>query len=523
MPVINMPIEETEQLIDRPAVFAVIEQVKNITHIPSDVLVTYVGQNGSTVQFEHETNPNAAPVKLASGRMITVEVEEQPDEGMFATVAGNRPEHIPDFRDPALGVELKPCYAGFDYVVSVTYRTPSRTEAIRWRNDARFKASQSRFVNMHVFEFMYQIPKGAMEVLRQIHKLREAKAGYGQDFDEYFTQGLTTKATQVSTVTGTHPEILIKEKQARVQGSFDFTFDPAKQDKNEGSGWEIHFTYTFSFNKPTEYSVRYPIVIHNQALDMKYIPQETMDTSEMDGKMSLSMDALHFMEASTVLKRQTRYEPIHYWPTFDKWIVRVPPPGQVVLASFLLGLEQDYQGPILNIHNLADYYIDSDVIEWIDKEEWKYLHLPHTSALQISLYRNEQLSAPQAISLNQNGDVLLLEKANARKRYRVVLSRAMKLNNCEARSLKRLARYPGAMQRVLEAIRPTTGEMHELLPHVNLAPFIQHGVPGGQTREQVIGGIVSMKTVMNQAIIVENINAPRSNFDSRSLFKPKQE
>ncbi len=518
MPVVNMPLPETDQLIARPVVYAVIEQIKKITNIPQETDVTYIGQGGSRMQFDHPTDPSQSPVKLSADSMLTVEVDEQPDEGLFATTVGNRPEHQPDFKDRLLGVELKPIYCGFDYVVTVTYRTPSRSEAIRWRNDARYKASQMRLVNLHELEYQYQLPRPAMELLEHVHTLRESQRGYGQSFGEYFTQHLTTRATQASTVVGSQTEVLIREKQFRVQGTFDFTHDPARQDKNEGGGWEVRFTYTFSFHKPVEYSLRYPIVVHNQAIDSRFIPQEVQDPTDVDKRMSLSINAMHYMEEPIVLRRTTQREPVHYTPSFDGWTPDIPPTNHRILASFLLGLSEGYQGKILNIHELGDYFLDVDVMNWIDAVEWRYLQLPHTSPLQVQLYRNECLSAPQAIELNAQGDVLLLEPADARKRYRITLSLVDKLHKCDPRSLKRLALFPNAMCKIIKHTKTTTGELHWMLPHVDLNAFTSCAINAGVTRQQAIDDIVSMKTVMRAAVVADRLDGPHQGVPINQLL-----
>lgn len=508
MPVVNAPIPEVDQLISRPVVYAVMEQIKKITNIPQSTEVTYVGQGGSRMQFENKTSPNEAPVKLASDRAIIVEVDEQPDESLFTTTVGNQVEQQPDFLDRNLGIEFKPSYCGFEYVVTVIYRTPSRSEAIRWRNDARYKASQMRMVNLHELEYQYQMPPQALELLQHLHTLREAKKGFNQTFEEYLTQGLTTRATQVSTVTGTYPELIIREKQFRVQGTFDFTHNPERQDKNEGNGWEVRFTYTFSFNKPTEYSLRYPIVVHNQPIDVRYVPMEVQDPTFANKRMALSINAIHYMEEPVALRRISGYEPIFRSPTFDGWIPDIEPPNQRLFATFLLGLEDQYSGAILNLNRLGDYFIDPDVMQWITAEEWRYLQLPHTSPIQVHLYRNESLSAPQAISVNAQGDVVLLEKADARKRYRVAISVAKKLQYCDARSLKRLTRYPDALCKIIRETKTTTGGLHAMLPHVDLNKFTHCAISAGMSREQAIDGIIGMRTVMRAAVLADRQDDP---------------
>lgn len=505
MPVINIPIAEVDATIVRPVVFALLEQVKLITNIPQDTPVIYIGQGNQHHQLQGKTSPNEAPVTLGSDRRLVVEVEEIPSESLFLTNTVNQPHHIPDFLDRDLGIELKPSYAGFEYQISVVYRTPSRAEAVRWRNDARLKASQTRLLNLHELEYKYQIPYPVFMLLRHLHELRNQQGGDGMPFDEYFTRSITTRAVQMSNLVGDHPEVMIREKAIRVQGFFDFTVDPRRQEKSEGHGWEVQFMYTVEFSKPVEFSMRYPLVVHNQPIDMQFVPLAPESSYEQDKRMAYYTDALYFMEEPVYLNRHTNIEPIKYTPAFDEWKANQAPPRQRVIASFLLGLKEDQREPLLNLKNLGDYFLDPDILEWLEQAEYRYMHLPWTSAVQVHLYRNECLSSSYAIEVNENLDVILKEPVNIKKRYRIVLSLTEGLQYCDPKSLKRLARFPKAMCKIIKYTNSTTGHLHSLLPHVNLGEFAHCAAEAGRSRKEVLDNIVSLKTVMRQGIVAQPI------------------
>lgn len=44
MPIYNTPLPEVDQLVSIPVINAIMEQIKQITNIPQDTNVTFVGQ-----------------------------------------------------------------------------------------------------------------------------------------------------------------------------------------------------------------------------------------------------------------------------------------------------------------------------------------------------------------------------------------------------------------------------------------------------------------------------------------------
>lgn len=501
MPIVNVPLPEVDQLVSRPVINAIIEQVKQITMIPADTSITFVGQNNSRLQFLHETSPDKAPVKLSNEYMITVEVDEEPDEGFFATTAGNMTEQTPDFVDPQLGVIFKPIYQGMQLVMTLTLRTPSRSEAIRWRNDARYKASQMRSVNIHEVPYSYQLPTTANLLLQEIYRLRENQFGYGESFEIYRGSHLTMRASLNSTVAGTSQELLIKEVQGRVQGVFDFTANPRRQEKNDGEGWEVNFTYTVEYHKPVEYSMTYPLMVHQQVVDSKFLPLLPASPYEQEKRFSKSMNAFYYMEAGIQQQRLTQRTPIHYSPEQDAWEIGTTPQSTHPVASFMVSVEEDKPTQVLmNLKELGGYFVEPNILDWILKAESPYIHLPGMSPVQIAVYRNEVLASPRSIAVRPNGDVELRVPADGRKRYRVVLCVVDSLQGCHPLSLKRLANFPKAMCAVIQLTRTTTGQLNGLIPFFDMGKFYECATPGGMTREQGVMSLVSPFTVMRMGV-----------------------
>lgn len=511
MPIVSIPLLDVDQTITRPSILDVVRQVKDITGIPQDTPVVYLGQGESRAQLGSTAGSDAPKVQLGSQRMVTIEVDERFDEGFFATNAGHRPEQHPDFIDRNLGVIVKPIYAVSEFDVNFIYRTPSRSEAMRWRADAQFRASQMRDVNMHELTYHYMLPNACISLLKHIHDLREKQAPYGDTFEDYVQERLTTRSTEIVNLVGDHPRITIRETQMRVQGVFDFQAQPERQDKNsDAGGWEVRFVYKFSFSKPVASSVRYPIIVHNQLIDEKFIPAIPVDHERMQSRMALSTNALHYFEAHVQQQRIAGEKTLKFHPPEDEWQPQTLAPNTRQYLSLLLAIDPAQPDVLANLADLGDYTIDPEILAFIAAGEHFYLNKLHSSLMQVSLYRNEQLVRHDRYSIGADLNVRLLEPANLRCTYRLVISFCSDITMVDYRAVRRTLPYPNVMQKLVRMARANRGQIRRLLPYLDIEHLFMDLPNTGFSRQQIIDSIVSMKTVMNSYVEASRIDVGTS-------------
>lgn len=498
MPIVSIPLLDVDQTITRPAVLDVVRQVKDITGIPQATPVVYIGQGESRHQFGSTAGSQEDTTKINSTQMVTIEVDERYDEGFFTANAGHRPEQHPDFIDPHLGVIVKPIYAVSEFDVNFVYRTPSRSEAIRWRNDAQFKASQMRDVNMHELTYYYLIPNACINLLQHIHELREKQAPYGDTFEEYVRERMTTRSTDAVDMTGTHMRLVIRETQMRVQGVFDFQAQPEKQEKNaDNGGWEVRFTYKFSFSKPVASSVQYPIIVHNQLIDDKFIPQTPVDHERIQARAALSTNALHYFEAHRMQASIVGEKTLKFFPAIDEWQPRQLAPDTRPYLSVLLEIDPANDRFLVNLADLGDYIIDPEILDFIRAGEHFFLNKLHSSLMQVSLYRNEQLVRHDRFSIGADLNATLLEPSDLRCTYRLILSFCSDITKVDYRAVRRTKPYPNVMQKLVRMARANRGQIRRLLPYLDIEHLFMDLPNTGFSRQEIIDSIVSMKTVMN--------------------------
>jgi hypothetical protein len=197
-------------------------------------------------------------------------------------------------------------------------------------------------------------------LLRKLHSMREAVDGYGENFETYFNNFITTRATEGTTLTGNKVETLIAESQFRVQGMFNFTEAPEKEQMGgETNMWMSEFSYKVTIDVPTQIHMQYPIMVHNQILEEKYIPLPAPDDDKHDKAFSRSLKAIHRFEAPAITDRSRPFPKLVLIPEYDDWWPDNAPPTMYPLISALCELLPDNRKLLLNLRELGDYALRS--------------------------------------------------------------------------------------------------------------------------------------------------------------------
>lgn len=520
MPSIDLPVPESDKNIARQAVFAVVRQVMEITNIPKDTLVVYKGKSEAIAQHGSTAQSSAQPL-LASTNMLTVEVIENFTPNGVATTATSRLENEPIFVDEFLDIMLRPIYSSNEMEIQAVYKSKSQNAAMRWRDDIRNRVSQMRDVNMHGLEYHYSPPREFIYILREIHKLREATDGYGDKFEEYLFQNSTTKLTEIANQSGGIVDYAVAESQLRIQGMFDFDVTPREITKGEDAGqWVAEFTYKFILDRPTACHFRYPIMVHNQLLDRKLIPVQPDDHNKHDRQFTRSGKAIHYFETQNLAAKDYGKQLEFRVPETDEFIPNVTPPDLHGVFSVLCSIDPTDKKYLLDLKDLGDIKIDSDIMEFIKAVEWKYLTIPMASMLHVSVYRHSYLANDRDFFVNNQQQVRCREDVSLRKNHRVLFSLMKDLQVVQPAALKRMKMFPKAAVKILSAMRATHFQIEALRYVVDLRQFVKDLPRVGPSRQQMDNAHVGMNTVMSGYVVARD-GVRGSSFADAPPFSPR--
>jgi hypothetical protein len=455
MPKISITLPETSQAISRPVVIDIVNQVKAVTKIPADTPIFFPGDSERMRTAGSELNSESDRfASFETNRMVFIEVEEDHNVDAIATSSVNGYGAQPVFLDKDLGVSVCPVYTQTDLRITMRYRTHSKTEAIRWRDDMRLRVSQMRDMNTHVIKYHYLLPAEVLILLKDIYTHRENVLPYNDGFVNYFKSKSTDRLTLIGDLVGKDARIGIAETQTRVFGYYDFEPIPDKPEKDNDKGvWTIALVYKLTYDKPYVCHMRYPIMVHNQLLPFAYtaFTDSSVDLNKMVLSFQGSLFAMRSFESDVTLNAVKDPNAYIKLPDFDDYVIPQVMPGTGTILMALTSVEEDNK-TLLNLKELDPIVLDQDVIDWLVEEEYQYICQRYRSVIQVHLYRNNTLVQNVNLISDSNLNIRALTDLNLRNQHRIRLSLVTDLSYLDTDALKRLRRRPKAFVKLIGAM-----------------------------------------------------------------------
>ncbi len=467
MPIVNIPLSDTLETVERPVIFDIINRVMLLTGLNTKQIRFY-GEGTQTAQqwnssLNKDKNLNNLYPLVDN---LFIEVEENYDTNRMLSMAVEAPEQPLIFSDPALGIYIKPVKSPTDVIITFKYRARDRNVAMRWRNEVRTKTAKNREINMHDINYSYHLPEQYLDALSAIWKLRNNIAGYGDTFESWFYKHMTNRVTVVSNLAGKHEILAIAEKQIGIQGLYDFEGVPDKPEKEGDVGmWTISFTYKFKYDKPINTVFNYPIVIHQQLLAERYRFQTPPYSLQAQWKQySASGKDFAYFQADNQTVRAIANRGLDI-PAFDTFYPETVPASTLRVFTVLTNISTVDLTTLFNLADLGDFNLDADILNFIQTSEYPFCTQLYQSIFQLNLYEDVYIQDNSLLVVDANLNVSATRALNLRKTYHVRLSMVSDLSLLPAAALARLKLYPIAMAKIIAAINqslPSIGNSYTL-------------------------------------------------------------
>lgn len=483
MPNILVEIPDVENSISRPVAAAVSRQLSSLMGIDyENVRLMYAGdseesyQKGSTLDSQNNLKNRTT---LPFSNQMTIVVTEQTFREAMNLSFAKKTDNLPFFIDDALQVTLRPAKAPTEVNLDISYRFDSKAQAIAWRNRIETKLMTYGDMNLHTASYHYMVPLWIMDILMEIHSLRETVKPYGEDFANYLAGHITSQATVVAALDGKSQSVSIAETQIRIQGLYDFEIVPEKGDKaDNGSAWIVNFSYKYTYDKPISVNALYPVMVHNQLIDDRYIVKDTAANLDNHRKsFSLSGNAMHYFERPNEihLYKET-YKPITV-PVFDEFRPNVQYHATSTIYSVLLQVDESDLKTLYNAKDIGDYALDPDILEFILDSEWKWLTVPYKTLFNISLYKNSCIIDSNKITCDNQLNITSLEDLDPRVIHQVRFSIYTDIDTIDIEALKRMKKYPKALIKIILAMGTSMGQLKLIAQRVDLTKYLKDYLP----------------------------------------------
>lgn len=453
MPSVTIPLPDIEQIVVRPSVYQVIDQVRDILGMSKDVEVIYAGKRGvvrATGSAISELNQENE-AKFTSDDYVTVDVIEDYDIDAVQEVNAHSWDNAPIFSDAKLNFSLRPIYLPSKMEITFSYRSTSETEVRQWIATQITKANRGRETSLHHIVYSFPIPAEFLYVLADVHTLREKNEGYGDSLMDYFNKHRVSRVTTLTDQAGAKSIPVIHEKQSQIVGSFDFTVSPEKPEYDRDKGiWQTKFVFRYTYWRPDQCFLHYPIAVHNEFMPdiyTKYL-EDIVDYDTTKAYYSHGMNALSSF-ALGARNSIPRYpdQPLHI-PSFDTFKPEVKQHTATVFIArcFLDETKHD----LLSLTDLGDYEIDQDILDFL-KTESPHLSKLFFSVFHVEHYLNGELQSYDKIEVTDDLMVRSIAPLSMRDVHHVRLAALPEITTPLYNALKRLSKHPKAFLKVVAA------------------------------------------------------------------------
>ena len=463
MPNVYVTFPEIAQSVSRPIIYDIISQVEDIVKINKSTKVYFPGDNqrmsqpGSSIDHAPFADPDRDPL-FENDNYLFIEVEEDFETESLSATNTTGACHNAIFADNAIGVYLAPMYATSMVTIHFKYRTKSKTEALRWRDDIRMRVSQMRDVNLHDISYHYPLPGSLVRLLRHIHTAREAKHGYGEDFADYIKQYSVNRLTMVGDLANKEAKFAISETQMRIVGLYGFDGIPEKPELEQDIGtYTIAFDYKFTYERPLACQAKYPVMVHNQLLPQELIQfvNKSYDLDNVPKTYSPVLKGLSHFEAERQLSQRIDMRHDIVIPEYDDFVCRVFYSGTSPVMTVLCELDEQDMVSLFNLRELGDYALDENVLDFISNGEYNYLTDPYKSVINVSVYDFDNIVHHTKFTVDSDLNVKFVSPANPRGCYRVRISLMTNFNLLPPKVLERMTAYPKAFVKLITAVDET--------------------------------------------------------------------
>lgn len=426
MPKVLYPIEDTKESVTRPVVFDVARQVQQWTNMP-DVPILFPGETEAAAQPGSTINNDKSFNKFEADALWRISIEEETDRDRILATAVHQTDHGEFFLDEALGVFMRPMYSQTNLKLNFEMRTTDKNTAERWRAEIRARVSTNLDVREHSINYHYLVPIEYEELLSHIHDLREAQGGYGEDYETWIKNCFTRNMTVLTTQSGTEGRWAVREQQGRVIGLFEFEGEPDEGSKEgETSQWSLSFTYRIMYEKPIAVSAEFPLLIHNQLIDERFIPSTPKETArQYASRSSRSATAMGAFEVDALAKptvqsgiRLPDYHEFYPRSVFRKTL-------QVVSALLMLEMDENTNKAgrfMVNLAEMDEEFLFREEFLSFLKSEHRWLNKYGESFVNVSVYRGDIPISHERFHVDEDLNVVFDEDPSIRDTFYMRIS-----------------------------------------------------------------------------------------------------
>jgi hypothetical protein len=451
MPLINYMLPETYQSITRPVAVSILKQVLANSGIHDQTFVGFFGDQQVLRLTNSGWLEEGVGPQFDQRQAVFVKHQELEYEPTLIAQNSTTKDQKYLFLDTDLGIAYRPVTTTMEVTLSFTFRSEDKQDAVRWRDNFVRQLRNNKAHQLHKVSYQYPFPPAAFATLLELHRLRENKQGYAEDFGVYWkNHAALEKFTFITKLDGSEMEPYVQEDQINVQGWFRDTL-PSEPSKTTGATYEATFDFVFQYQRPISIIGKIPVLVHQQPVPAKlydrlpsYKPEALADKGFIDEILdtprSFSWLTKDYTVGITI-------------PHYDDWLPKYPNANYLNIVTSLLVLNPDTPRNVLNLTQLGDYEIVPELLEYL-KEERAFLFGANNCPVQVEIYEGNVPLDYTLLSMDENFQITCSRDLDPRLQYRFRFNVLWGLDLLDTQTELRFRQHPTVCLKVLRWVYP---------------------------------------------------------------------
>jgi len=411
MSVFSLPVPDIAESMEIPIVHAIINGMTEQKFLPpiSRKVIKDIVKVAKTPGSD--TNPHTKHAYMKDDTYAEVGVEREYFKQGGSFLRSDYIQTNPIFRDKTRGIYIRPIYEDVKYTLTIEIISPSVSLLQEWLRHIRTQRRGGYEHMNHSLNYSYGLHQKTWTFLEDMYKLSENKYGNDRTFSEYLKHHSDNQIVPVTS--GVGHQLVKMEQQVRVYGNLGSPFNPKIQEVGDGV-YSVVMTYNYTMKVPHSLMYSYPLVVHQQVIDCKYITYPEKKNYPLYTQNALtrgftttqvSPDVFHTLRIPDFDRVPITYFPIKHYP----------------VITMLVTLPDDQDKPVFNLNELCDATLDQDTLDMMSEILYQDMTSFYKSPYIITLHRDNILMDENFLSVDKDLNVRTKNITNYKNVYRISL------------------------------------------------------------------------------------------------------
>lgn len=456
MTIASYPITNIEQGIVKPIVVQVLEKLKQDVFYDRESPIVLIDHTGSAFEVGSTlSNANQNDLVLESADKIIAISSEKPTNDIFmaSIVDSNAADVI--WYDKALGVVMRPTRHRTEMNIQLTYKADTRQAVNNWVHSYYNRLTRGiAFTNINV-AYELTIPDQCIAILQEVWKKREAKHGYGTGFLDYLRENCIGETAFKSNAVNKGASWVMLEQLTGLKVAV--TNELPEPNRLEGGNYEATIEVNFYFDKPTTTRIKYPVFVHGQYLDAKFIDMKLDRTNDTQVYKKATTDlfsnlmTLYQKSPNTILSANGIVI-----PAFDDTVLINNGASLAPVLQVQLSIAEEDPRLILDLTTLATdtgLELHPELVQYLlSLKEEAFIY--GAGGVLISIYRDGIRLNPDKYYLDEVGQIKSTYDMDPRGNYHFSIMVPTILDNLGESVIKHLAEYGDLAISIIKFLHP---------------------------------------------------------------------